>query len=110
MQTTIQASLTVAVIALVTFGTRALPFLVFRKNKPVPAFVSYLGKVLPFAIIGMLVIYCLKDVDLFSSSYGIPELIGIIVVIILHKIKHNMLISIAGATVVYMVLLQFVFV
>ena len=89
--------------------TRFLPFIVFRSDKPTPKYIQYIGNALPPAIFGMLVIYCLKDVSLFGGSHGIPEAIAIIAVIALHLWKRNMLLSIAGGTVCYMLLVQFVF-
>lgn len=109
-QTWIQSGITLLVIAAVTFVLRALPFMLFRGNKPVPQFISYLGKVLPFAVIGMLVVYCLKDVSVTSGTYGLPELIAILIIVLIHKWKHNLLLSVGGGTVLYMLLVQFVFV
>lgn len=109
-QTWIQSGVTLLVIAAVTFVLRALPFMLFRGNKPVPPFISYLGKVLPYAVIGMLVVYCLKDVSVTSGTYGLPELIAIVVIVVIHKWKHNLLLSVGGGTVLYMMLVQFVFV
>lgn len=88
--------------------TRFLPFLIFPAGKPTPAYVQYLGKVLPCAIFGMLVIYCLKDVNLMSASagHGIPEAVSILVTILLHKWKKQMLLSIAGGTICYMLIIQ----
>ena len=99
----------VAVIALVTMLTRFLPFLLFRENRKTPAFITYLSKVLPFAIIGMLVVYCLKDVHFLQYPYGIPEMIGCAVVALLHIWKRNTLLSIGAGTVCYMLLVQLVF-
>ena len=99
----------VVVIALVTAATRFLPFLIFRGKGSTPKLITYLGKVLPFAIIGMLVVYCLKDVQLLSWPHGIPELIGIFVVTGLHIWKRNTLLSIGVGTVCYMLLVQLVF-
>lgn len=101
--------LLVAVAVLVTMATRFLPFLIFGERRKTPALVTYLGKVLPFAIIGMLVIYCLKDVDLMNAPYGAPELIGCAVVALLHIWKRNTLLSIGVGTVCYMLLVQFIF-
>lgn len=109
-QTWIQSGVTLLVIAAVTFVLRALPFMLFRGSKPVPPFISYLGKVLPYAVIGMLVVYCLKDVSVTSGTYGLPELIAIVVIVVIHKWKHNLLLSVGGGTVLYMMLVQFVFV
>ena len=98
----------VAVIALVTAGLRFLPFAVFRKH--MPATVAYLGRVLPCAVMGMLVVYCLKDATPFSGSRGIPEALAVLAVAALHKWKHNTLLSILGGTLLYMLLVQRVFV
>ena len=100
--------LLIAVIAVVTYLLRSLPFLVFSGRKT-PAFVTYLGKVLPYAIMGMLVVYCLKDTTVLSWPYGIPELLACIVVVLLHLWRKNTLLSIAVGTACYMVLIQLVF-
>ena len=97
----------VAVMAVVTMLLRFLPFIVFRKNTP--PYIAYLGRVLPPAIIGMLVIYCLKDVKLTVRPYGIPELIAAVCVIGLQVFRRNSLLSILGGTIIYMVLVQAVF-
>lgn len=89
--------------------TRFLPFLLFPADKPMPKYVQYLGKVLPAAVFGLLVIYCLKDVNIFTGSHGIPELIAIGVVVLLHLWKKQMRLSIAGGTICYMLLVQLVF-
>ena len=108
--TTTQALVTILVIAAVTFFTRAFPFLLFgRKGNP-PGYVLYLGKVLPPAIIAMLVVYCLKGVTPFTYPYGLPELISVTAVVALHVWKRNNLLSIFGGTILYMVLVQAVFV
>lgn len=86
--------------------TRFLPFLLFPAGRPTPKYIQYLGKVLPSAVFGMLVIYCLKDVSLISGSHGIPELLAVLAVTVLHLWKRQMLLSIAGGTIFYMVLLQ----
>lgn len=104
-----QEIVTIALCALGTMITRFLPFIVFRSDKPTPKYIQYIGNALPPAIFGMLVIYCLKDVSLLGGSHGIPEAIAIIAVIALHLWKKNMLLSIAGGTVCYMLLVQFVF-
>lgn len=101
--------LIIAVVALVTAGLRFLPFLIFGENRKTPPLVTYLGQVLPYAIMGMLVVYCLKDVTLLSSPFGIPEAIGCAVVALLHIWKRNTLLSIGAGTVCYMLLVQFVF-
>lgn len=104
-----QQIITVALCALGTMITRFLPFIVFRSDKPTPKYIQYIGNALPPAIFGMLVIYCLKDVSLLGGSHGIPEAIAIVAVIALHLRKKNMLLSIAGGTVCYMLLVQFDF-
>lgn len=101
--------LMIAVIALVTAALRFLPFLIFGKNRNTPPLVSYLGQVLPYAIMGMLVVYCLKDVSLTAAPFGIPEWIGCAVVTLLHIWKRNTLLSIGAGTVCYMLLVQFIF-
>ena len=101
--------LLVLVAVLVTALTRFLPFWIFRGDKPTPKLILYLGKVLPFAIMGMLVVYCLKDISFLAPPYGIPEVIGCLCVAGLHLWKRNTLLSIGGGTLVYMLLVQFVF-
>ena len=101
------AALLVAIMAVVTMLLRFLPFLVFRRGTP--AYVTYLGKVLPAAIIGMLVIYCLKDTVLIRPPYGAPELIAAAAVVGLQCWKRNALLSILGGTVLYMVMVQLFF-
>ena len=104
-----QRILTIAVIVLGTMLTRFLPFLLFPAGKSMPKVISHLGNVLPGAVFGLLVVYCLKNVSLFTGSHGIPELISIALVVALHLWKRQMLLSIAGGTVCYMLLVQFVF-
>ena len=101
------AAVLVAVMALVTIPLRFLPFLIFRKQTP--AYITYLGKVLPPAIIGMLVIYCLKDITLAVRPHGLPELIAAACVVGLQVWRRNALVSILSGTVVYMLLIQTVF-
>lgn len=107
--TELHAVLTIAVVALVTAALRFLPFLIFGENRTTPPLITYLGQVLPFAIMGMLVIYCLKDVSFLFDSFGIPEIIGCAVVAALHVWKRNTLLSIGAGTVCYMLLVQLVF-
>lgn len=102
----------IVIIGIVVFGTmltRFLPFLIFGRKKEAPKYIQYLGKVLPAAVFGLLVVYCLKDVNLFTGSHGLPEAIAILAVVLLHVWKRQMLLSIAGGTVCYMVLLQLFF-
>ena len=107
--TLLQQIITIAMVVLGTAITGFLPFLIFPADKPVPKYVQYLGKVLPSAVFGLLVIYCLRNVSIFSGSHGIPELISIVLVIGLHLWKRQMLLSIAGGTICYMLLVQMVF-
>lgn len=102
-----QSFLLIMVVALTTIGLRFLPFIVFRKHTPQA--ILYLGKVLPYAIMAMLVVYCLKDVNFLQGNHGIPEAIGVVFVVLLHKWKHNTLLSVFLGTVLYMALIQFLF-
>jgi branched-subunit amino acid transport protein AzlD len=101
------AAVLIAVMAMVTMLLRFLPFIIFTKNTP--EYISYLGKVLPAALIGMLVIYCLKDVSIVAAPHGLPELIAALAVVALQVWKRNSLLSILAGTVVYMLLVQLVF-
>lgn len=104
-----QQLITIGMVILGTVLTRFLPFLIFPAGKQTPKYVKYLGKVLPSAVFGLLIIYCLKDVSLFSGSHGLPELLAIMLVVLLHLWKRQMLLSIAGGTVFYMILVQVIF-
>lgn len=104
-----QQIITIALCVLGTMTTRFLPFIIFKADKPTPKYIQYLGKALPAAIFGMLVVYCLKDVSVLSGSHGLPEAIAISAVTGLHLWRRNMLLSIAGGTVCYMLLVQLVF-
>ena len=101
--------LIILLVALTTFATRVAPFLIFPKGKVIPKTIQYLGKVLTPAIIGMLVVYCLRNTVILSAPHGIPELIAVMVVATLHVWKRNNLLSIGVGTVLYMVLIQIVF-
>ena len=103
----VHSLLLIIVIAAVTALIRFLPFLVFRKNTPKT--VLYLGEVLPYAIIGMLVVYCLKSISFVENPHGLPEILGMLLTAVLHKWKHNTLLSILAGTVFYMILVQVVF-
>ena len=107
--TVTQQLITIAIVALGTMLTRFLPFLIFPEGKPTPKYIQYIGKALPPAMFGMLVVYCLKNVSLLTGSHGLPELIAVAVVVLLHLWKRQMLLSIAAGTVCYMLLVQFVF-
>ena len=101
------AAVLIATMAAVTMLTRFLPFIVFRRHTP--AYVSYLGRVLPAAIIGMLVVYCLKDISPAAYPFGLPELLAAACVVAMQAWRRNSLVSILAGTVVYMVLVQLVF-
>ena len=101
--------LIILLVALTTFATRVAPFLIFPKGKEIPKTIQYLGKVLTPAIIGMLMVYCLRNTAILSAPHGIPELIAVVVVAVLHVWKRNNLLSIGVGTVLYMVLIQTVF-
>lgn len=99
----------IAMVVLGTMATRFLPFIVFPHGKETPKYVQYLGKALPGAVFGLLVVYSLKSVSLIAYPHGIPEFIALAFVVVLHLWKRQMLLSIAGGTVLYMVLVQTVF-
>lgn len=107
--TTAQILISIALLTLGTMLTRFLPFIIFRENREAPKFVQYLGNVLPAAIFSMLVVYCLKNVQFLSDSHGAPEIIAILVTAGLHLWKRQILLSIAGGTVAYMILVQMIF-
>lgn len=104
-----QQIITIAMVVLGTMLTRFLPFLLFPAGRPTPPYIQYLGRVLPGAVFGLLVIYCLRNVSLFAGSRGIPEFLAIALVAGLHLWKRQMLLSIAGGTICYMLLVQTVF-
>lgn len=100
------AAVLIAVMAAVTILLRFLPFLIFRGNRVTPPYIAYLGNVLPQAIIGMLVIYCLKDTVVTSAPFGLPELIAAVSVVALQAWRRNSLVSILSGTVIYMILIR----
>lgn len=109
---TLAPAQTFAIICMITLGTvitRFLPFILFPANKRTPSYIAYLGKVLPYSVIGLLVVYCLKGVNLTATPFGIPEAIAIICIIGLHIWKNNVLLSIGTGTVIYMLLVQIIF-
>lgn len=105
-----QSFLMILVVAATTFATRAVPFLIFPKGKEIPKVVRYLGRVLTPAVIGMLVVYCLKNTTVLQAPYGLPEFLAVVAVVALHLWKRNNLLSIGVGTVFYMFLVQAVFV
>ena len=106
MSGNVHAAALVAAMSIVTILLRALPFLIFRRGKKIPAYVAYLGEVLPQAIIGMLVIYCLKDMTFAHAPYGLPELLAAASVVGLQAWRKNSLISILSGTAIYMILIR----
>lgn len=107
--TVFQTAVMIAAVALGTMLTRFLPFLAFGGKKPAPKYVEYLGKALPGAALGLLVVYCFKDVSIFAAPHGLPEVIALAVIVAVHLFKRNMLVSIAAGTATYMLLVNFVF-
>ena len=105
-----QLLITIAMVSLGTIITRFLPFLLFPAGRTTPKYLQYLGRVLPPAALGLLVVYCLKDVDFAGAAHGLPELISMAVVTALHFWRRNTLLSIAAGTICYMALVQFIFV
>lgn len=105
-----QQIIMIGMVVLGTMLTRFLPFLLFPAGRPTPKYIQYLGRVLPAAVFGLLVVYCLKNVSLFSGSHGLPEMLSIALVVLLHLWRRQMLLSIAGGTLAYMLLVQLVFV
>ena len=110
MITTVQGIILVAIFSLATLFTRALPFIAFPASRPTPHFVVYLGRVLPFAITAMIIVYCLKDTPILAYPHGLPELIAILVVAAVFLLFKNSLLAIAGGTILYMILVQAVFI
>lgn len=103
-----QQIITIIILAVITFMTRALPFLVFPAGKPTPKYIQYLGKALPLAVFGMLVVYCLKDVQWLDGSHGIPEILGIATVVLMHLWRRQLFLSMAVGTAVYMILIRLI--
>ena len=99
---------TVAILALATSLTRFVPFVLFHGSRT-PRYIHYLSQVLPPAVFGMLVVYCMKDVDFAAGSHGMPELTGVALTVGLHLRWRRMLVSIMGGTLYYMLLVQYVF-
>lgn len=103
-----QQIITVVCMALAVMTTRFLPFALFQGRKT-PKVIQYLGTVLPAAVFGLLVVYCLKNVDITTGNHGLPELIAITATVVLHVWRRQMMLSIAGGTIIYMILVQTVF-
>ncbi|MDO5109537.1 MAG: AzlD domain-containing protein [Erysipelotrichaceae bacterium] len=100
------AAALIAVMAVCTVLLRALPFLLMPDSRETPEFILFLGSYLPPAMIAMLVVYCLKDMDFSAAGHGVPEFLSVISVMILQKWKHNSLVSIGGGTILYMILIR----
>lgn len=109
MNSTVHSLLIISVAAFVTIITRFSPFILFNRGKELPRWIKYLGNMLPPAVMSVLLIYCIRSVDLTAGSHGIPELLGISAAVLLHIWKGNTLISIGVSTVLYMILVQAVF-
>lgn len=107
---TTQTIIIIFVAALATMITRFLPFIIFKGNGSTNSYINYLGKVLPYAAIGLLVVYCLRNVNFATNPNGLPEAIAILSIVILHHWKENTLLSIGGGTVIYMILVQKIFI
>ncbi|PKM85420.1 MAG: branched-chain amino acid transporter AzlD [Firmicutes bacterium HGW-Firmicutes-11] len=107
--TSLQMFATIALLTVGTVATRSIPFLLFPAHRETPTYIRYLGRVLPRAVIGLLVVYCLKGIAPLEYPYGMPELIAIAVIVALHFWKRNSLLSIGAGTIVYMILVQQVF-
>lgn len=105
-----QAFIIVLMVTLGTVITRFLPFIIFSGSKKTHPYITYLGRVLPYAAIGLLVVYCLKNVSFTAAPFGLPEAIAILCIVILHLWKNNVLLSIGAGTAIYMLLAQFVFI
>lgn len=108
--TNIEIIIIISMVAIGTVITRFLPFILFKNIKTNGSYIGYLGKVLPYSAIGLLVVYCLKTANFKIPAHGIPEAIAIVCIIALHYWKENTLLSIGAGTVIYMVLVQFVFI
>lgn len=104
--TTMQMLATIAVAAAATILTRALPFIAFPAGRQTPAYIQYLSRVLPGAVFGLLVVYCLREVDVFTGAHGLPEALGVLVAGGTYLWKRNMLLSIALSTVLYMLIVN----
>ena len=106
IHSTAQTLIIIVMVAIGAMATRCLPFLIFGRKKEIPEVIGYLGKTLPYATIGMLVVYCLKGVTITSKPYGLPELLSILFIIFVHTKKRNTLLSIGLGTFVYMLLIR----
>ena len=101
--------ITIAVVVLGTMTTRFLPFLLFPAHKQTPPLVAFLGRVLPSAVMGLLVVYSLKDTSILGPTHGLPEVIAVAITVLLQLVLKNLLLTIAGGTICYMLLVQYLF-
>lgn len=108
--TAMETFIIICLATIATMITRFLPFILLKNPKSSDSYISYLGRVLPYSTIGLLVVYCLKDVNFRIPSYGLPEIIAILSIALLHYWKENTLLSIGAGTAIYMLLVQLVFV
>jgi branched-subunit amino acid transport protein AzlD len=108
--TTLQTIVIIFAVALGTMVTRFTPFIMFPDGKERPAIIDYLARMLPASMMGLLVVYCLKDVSVFVYPNGISELLAIIVIVLLHLWKRNVLLSIGAGTLLYMFFVQVIFI
>lgn len=108
-QTLAEQLLTIGACILATMLTRFIPFLLFPPGRPTPRYIQFLGRHLPLAVFALLIVYCLRHVSIIDGNHGLPEFLGIAVTVMLHLWKRQMLVSIAGGTIAYMVLVQTVF-
>ncbi|MBF0753564.1 branched-chain amino acid transporter AzlD [Jeotgalicoccus nanhaiensis] len=104
-----QQIIIIGCVVLGTLTTRFLPFIIFNNDKETPSYIKYLGYMLPPAVFGLLVVYALREVELTTVSSFVPEMLAVGLIIVLHYWKKNMLLSIAGGTIFYMILVQMVF-
>ena len=102
--------ITIAVVVLGTMTTRFLPFILFPSNKKTPPLVAFLGKILPSAVMGLLVVYSLKETHLLGTTHGLPEALAVAFTVALQLVLKNLLLTIAGGTIAYMLLVQFIFI
>lgn len=106
---TLHSAAIIAAVALVTAALRFIPFAIFNGKRETPRSVLYLGRVLPYAVMGMLVVYCFKGISFATAPFGLPEIIAGAAVVLLHLLKRNTLVSIVGGTLIYMILVQLIF-
>lgn len=100
--------LVIAIMSIITILIRFLPFIIFDHGKKLPKWISYLGKVLPPAIMSMLLVYCLRNIKFVEGNHGLPELLCVGIAILLHSWKRNTLLSIGVSTILYMILIRII--